>query len=547
MPAVVLFLLFLCPPTFAQADLAPRVGVGETRRKLSLQDAIQLALKNNLEIEAERVNVDSATAGLRGARGAFDTVLGFSPTIESRAIPTSNSLAGANGKIAEHAFSTAFSVRQRVPWQGMSLAVTYDNPRLSTNNPFVGLNPYWSPRLGLSLNLPLLRGRSTDFARTEIVIRNKALQISGAEFELRVVDVLTRVETAYWNLVAALQAAEVEADGVKLAREQLARNQRMIASGTLAPVELAASEAELQRRIDNYYTFVGLVTETENALKLLLSPDRSDPIWGDRIQPAERRRADPPRDALKEAMAVALDKRLELKALALQKEASQAQTALAKDQTRPAVSFSGGYVNSGLAGTLLNTQSPISTAFGSIITRVNELSGIAGLPPLPSGGFGGGVPPAFAGGYGTSLSNLFSGDYPTVSAALQIEWTPRNRSAQAALAQAELAERRLKLAKLQLEQGIEAQVRSALQSLETARQRIVAAEAGEKAAQEKYESEVRLFQTGESTNFLVLTRQNDLLGARRRAVEAVLELNKAVARHDQSLGTTLEERQIKLK
>ena len=90
------------------------------------------------------------------------------------------------------------------------------------------------------------------------------------------------------------------------------------------------------------------------------------------------------------------------------------------------------------------------------------------------------------------------------------------------------------------EQAIEAQVRNALQAIQTSRQRIVAAEASAQAAKEKMDSETRLFQTGESTNFLVLTRQNEYADSLNRVVVARSDLNKAVARLQQSLGTILD-------
>ena len=67
------------------------------------------------------------------------------------------------------------------------------------------------------------------------------------------------------------------------------------------------------------------------------------------------------------------------------------------------------------------------------------------------------------------------------------------------------------------------------------------------ASQEKLDSESRLFQTGESTNFLVLTRQNELLESRRRAVVAQLEFNKAAARLEQAKGETLETYKISVR
>jgi outer membrane protein TolC len=110
-----------------------------------------------------------------------------------------------------------------------------------------------------------------------------------------------------------------------------------------------------------------------------------------------------------------------------------------------------------------------------------------------------------------------------------------------------VTERRLKLERAQLEQAIEAQVRNAMQSIETARQRIAAAAAGERAAKDKLESEERLFLTGESTNFLVLTRQNEFADARRRRVAADLELNKAVSRLHHATGSTLASHRVSLK
>ena len=194
---------------------------------------------------------------------------------------------------------------------------------------------------------------------------------------------------------------------------------------------------------------------------------------------------------------------------------------------------------------LIATDSVGCDTWQASAARLNELSVRAGLAPLPSQTFGA-LPGLLVGGYGTALSNLFGGNYQTVQAGLTLDWTPRNRTAEASLAQAAIAERRLRAEQSRLEQTIEAQVRNSLQALETARQRIAAAEASAKAAKDKLDSEVRLFQAGESTNFLVLTRQNEYADSRRRALVARLDANKAVSRLRQALGTTLAEHGIRL-
>ena len=168
------------------------------------------------------------------------------------------------------------------------------------------------------------------------------------------------------------------------------------------------------------------------------------------------------------------------------------------------------------------------------------------MAPIQGSGFGA-LPPSLVGGYGTSLAGVFGGNYQSVQVGVQLDFTARNRTAQANYSTSLIEAKRLKYLQSQTEQNIEAQVRNALQSIQTARQRITAAEASERAAKEKLESESRLFQTGESTNFFVLTRQNEYLDARRRAVLAHLEFNKAAARLEQAGGSTLPNHNITLK
>jgi HAE1 family hydrophobic/amphiphilic exporter-1 len=523
----------------------PRVGVGQEERRLSLDDTVQLALKNNLEIEIDRTDMVNAEQVLKAARGVFDTVLSYTPSLASLTTPTANSLAGADGKLVEHDFNNDFSARQKTPWQGMSLHADFLNQRQSTNNPFSALSPFTTFRIVAGLSLPLLRNRAIDNDRAQIAVRMKQLRQSKIEFEVRVIDVVTLAQGNYWDLVAAIEDATVAQDGVRLAQDQLDRSKRQVESGTLAPVEISGAEAELQRRVDSFVTAVGLVTNAENALKMMLTSDRGDALWGMRLTPTDVRvPAESQRD-LQAALDEALKRRAELHSVDLRLEALKIQTSLAKDSLKPQLNLTANYTNSGLAGTITTTQNPLGSAFGAQIDRLNEISEILGLPPVPPMNFGG-VPPAFIGGYWQTLSNVFSGNYQSVDAALTLEWTPRNRTAEATLAQAAVAERRLKLQKRQMEQVIAVEVRNALQGIETARQRIEAATASERAAKEKLDSEIRLFQTGESTNFLVLTRQNELLDSRRRVVQAELQMNRAVARLRQVTGETLEFNQIKL-
>ncbi|MCP5116438.1 MAG: TolC family protein, partial [bacterium] len=485
-------------------------------------EAIEMAVRENLEIEIEKAGIASALASERGATGFLDPVLGWSPRIEDRTTPTSSSLAGVDGRLKEKFHTQDFSYDQRLPWWGAGLNVSILHGRQSTPNPFTSLTPFVTSSFRAQLVLPLVRNREIDQARANLTITNKQVGLSETQFETKVIDVVARLEEVYWNLVAARQAVEVSADTVKLAREQLARTQRMIDSGTLAPVEIAAAEAELERRVDTWYATIGVVTEVENALKMLITSSHEAPLWDDEIVPTVERTLDPPRfDHVRDAVEIAVGKRPELRSLGFQLETNEVQRRLARNQVRPQVNLVGGYVSSGLAGQVTSTGNPFGDIIGGQVARINELSALAGLDSLPVRDFGG-IPADQIGGYGSALSNVVQGSFPTTYAGLQFNWTGRNRAANAQLTQTAVAERRLALERSRLEQFIAVEVRNALQAIETARQRITPAEASARAATEKLESEIRLFRTGESTNFLVLTRQNELADSRQRAVVARL-------------------------
>jgi HAE1 family hydrophobic/amphiphilic exporter-1 len=528
-------------------EAPPRTGVGMVQRKLTLKDAIALAVANNLDIEIRRADTASAAAAVRGARGFFDPTFRWLPLVESRNTPAGSVLQAATGKLSENFLTQNVYYNQRLPWKGSAFQASFENTRQTSSNPFVTLDPLYSSRLILSFTHPLLRGRDIDPQRAELEIRRKQQDLSETELRLKTIDIVTAVEQGYWALVSARQDAEVRFDTVEWAKEQLARNRRMIDAGTLAPVELAASEAELQRRMDTWYASLQGITEAENTLKTLVAADRQDPIWGEEIVPTEVATLEgPATDDLRALSEQALRERIELQATDTQREINDVQRRQAADQVKPQVNLVASYVSSGLAGTVRAGDNPFSASNTALYQRLNQLSAQAGLAPLPPPSFGS-LPDRLVGGYGSTLANLFAGRYQSVQAGLQIDFTFHNNAAEAALAQTAIADRRIKLQRAQLSQAIEAQVRNAVQAMQTAHQRIAAAEASVRAAKEKLDSETRLFQTGESTNFLVLTRQNEYTDSRHRLLVAQLDRNRAVSRLDQALGATLSRHGIKVK
>ncbi len=515
-------------PLQGQDVIETRVGVGAAQRKLTLQEAIEMALANNLEIEIDRVNTQLSQKALLAAQGVFDPFFRYSPGFESRVTPTPSVLVSAEGRLVERAFTNNLSLGQKLNFHGATARVDFNNSRLTTNNPFTGLSPYVTPQLVFSYVQPLLRNRTIDNERATIQIRRKQIDISQSDFALKAIDVVLRVEQAYWDLVAVREDAGVKREAVDLARKQLDLSKRQIEAGALAAVELSGAEAEFERRRDTYYASLEFVTQAENLLKPLLSGDRGAPLWGEELIPTDQRGSAPPTADVPQSVEAALRQRPELKSADLRQQTNQIQQALAREATRPQVNLNAGYISAGLAGSSNPAPNPFQGLGGS------------------AGGLGN-LPANLLGGYGQALSNLFGGNYSTFQAGVSFDLTMRNRTAKANVETAVLQGRQLKLEQARIAQLIEAQVRNSLQAIETAKQRITAAEASARAAQAKLDSETRLFATGESTGFLVLTRQNEYADSRRRVVAAKLDLNKAIARYEQAIGTTLEAHQVTLK
>jgi len=517
-----------------------RLGAGPSERRLTLRQAVGMAIRSNLDVAIERTNLDTADQAIGAARGGFDPVMHWQSLAADSNTPSPSMLQGPDGILTTHAAGQTLAWHQKTPWNGLTVDAGVDANRTTSANPYVSLSPFYTTQLAVTVTQPLLRGRTMDAERALVKIRRHGRAASAAELEARAMDVAARIEQAYWDLVAARRRVDVDLEAASLAKTQLDRNRRMIAAGTLAPVELPASEAELESRLDDLYRSTGQVTEVEDTLKTLLASDRQDPLWNEEIVPVDAHAADLPAVIeLADAQAEALARRPELRQLDANRAANQVVQRQNADLLHPRVDLVAGYTLAGLAGHI-RAADPFTDALAPVYQRVDALSAAAGLPVLaaPEGGT---LPGSMAGGLGGSLDSLFRGNYQSVQAGVSLDFTLHNRAAQSNLAAAAIESKRLRLMRARAEQTIEAQVRDALQALDTARQRIRAAEAGARAAGDKLASETRLFASGASTNFLVLTRQNEYSAARRRVVDAETSLGTAVSRYHAAVGSTLAE------
>ncbi|HKR21010.1 MAG TPA: TolC family protein, partial [Pyrinomonadaceae bacterium] len=382
--------------------------------------------------------------------------------------------------------------------------------------------------------------------RRRIEIAKRNLSLTDIQFRQRATEVITRVEEAYWQLVYSLRNLQVQNEAVNQTKAQVESNRRQVDQGVLAPIDVIEAEAQVKIFEQNVYSAQEDVTRAENALKTLLLPDRTADLWSRSLLPVTEVDLKAPRVPLEEAIGIALANRLELAELKTSRAINDINKSYFRDQTKPQIDVSVGYSSNGLAGALNDRDdNPVFNGISSLEKRVAELSTIAGLPALPSASFAP-VPSDVRGAYGKSFTNLLTQNNPTVNFGVTISLPLRNRTAKAQLAHSSAEERRLDVVKTKTEQMIEADVRNALQAMQSVQSRMAAAEASRTAAEQQYTSEKRKFQAGTSTVFLVLQRQTDLVSARGRELQTQTDLNKAIAELQRAMGNTLQYRNVSI-
>src|SRR5205085_1195369 len=452
------------PPPVAPNYVAPvrplpsaeRVGVDvNDQSPLALNEAIALALANNKDINIARIDVEMAGFVVRAAQGAYDPRLQTEVDYQRSTVPTASLIGGANGTTTSSGITGDVRVTGNSPLLGGSYALDFNAARSTTNNQFVSLNPQYPTTLTATYTQPLLRGLRIDENRRQIEVARRNVTLSDTQFRQRVIDIITRVQQSYWDLVFALRNLQVQIDAVKQARLQLESNRRQVEQGTLAPIDVVAAQTQVATFEQNVYSAQEAVTRAENALKSLILPDRRAPLWSQAILPTSPVTLEPPRIPLDQAVTTALANRPEVEQVATNAEINRINTRFFRDQTKPQLDLVASYSAAGLAGTQLQRgDNPFTAGNTLIIERLNQLSTAAGLPPIEIPTTTTGVPGFLVGGAGQSLANLFGFNFPTTRVGIVFSIPVGNRTAEANLGRSLAQGRRIDNQRQQVEQQV---------------------------------------------------------------------------------------------
>ena len=460
---------------------------------LSLREAIALSLQNNLDITVEGYNPRLRDQELINARAIFDPTAFLEGTRTESRNPAAASFItkpGANYSL----WDWNAGIREQLPTGG-SYELRLNNEALRSQ----ALGNGYTSRLLLTLNQPLLRNFGLDANFTNIRIATNNRSISREQLRLRVSNVVTSVQNAYFDLVFTVENLAVQQRSLNLAQELLALNQARVRAGVAAPVEVTQAEAQRAAQVQNVILAEKAIQDAEDNLKVVMNLPGTGAAWAQAIRPTESPTFLAVQLNLEAAIQAALDNRNEYRSAKLDIDNRELQVRLARNQLLPDLSL----------------QSIFSLAGGQ---------------------------PAWS----QAVSQLGTPTYPTYTVGLVLNVPIGNRAAQSNYIHAELFRDQGKASLRGLELTIVQQVREGVRRVEAFARRVDANRAARVLAEEQLRVEQRRLEAGVSTTFNVLSFQRDLTAAQANEIQAITDYNKALANLDSVQGTVLERNRIEM-
>jgi outer membrane protein TolC len=473
--------------------------VGELR--LSLREAVLVALKNNLDIAIAGYNPKINTEGIVIQRAAFDPVLSLTADANRTVTPVASTLAGATGKSKIENQDLNASLTHRLPIGG-SYTLSLTNNRQNTNSSFAQVNPSYETFLTLSITQDLLKNFGVEVNTAPIKIARNTQAISVAQLRLQANQVITNVHNAYWNLVFAIENLEVQKRSLRLARELEELNKARVRAGVAAPVEVTQAEAQAAAQLQNVILAEKAIKDAEDQIKLIINMPDGERVWARSIIPADA----PPFDVVQVETEASIRE-------ALEKRPEYAEAKL----------------------TLQNNDLNLRVARNQLLPSL-QLQGSVGLNGLNEVGKG----------LGSDYGRLTSGDFTAWSAALVLQYPLGNRAARSGFVQARLTYDQSMTSLLNLKRQIISQVREAVRRIEADIRRVEATRAARVLAEEQLRVEQKRLEAGVTTTFNVLSFQRDLAAAQASEIQAITTYNQDLANLELVKGTVLEKNRLEL-
>jgi outer membrane protein len=570
------------PPNLANT---PRIEqlMREGKIYLSMDDAVALALENNLDIGIARYNLGIAdteilrskggannffgvntgivqntpgggVGGLSGnvgsgpggtspaaggigagTNGLVSSTLGLGPSIISFDPVVSATLQSDHARFdctsifcgsVQNTTTANFSYTQGLE-SGTILGVSFTNSRVTSNNPFNFLSPSLTSGFKFQVTQPLLQGFG--FLPNDRLIRitKNNREITDVAFRLQITTTVDQIENLYWNLVYAYENVRVQQEALAFAQKTLSDTQKQVQIGSMAPIEVVRAQNSVAADQQNLIQAQTNLDLQQLLMKNALSRNLQDPTLANaEVIPTstmalpQQEPVVPTEDLVNEA----LQHRAELAESRIDLSNREISERALKNALRPSVNVFAYYGGSGAGG-----DQSLYSECGSPLA--NPLTAQFGCNP----------PGLFAPvGYGSTLNKLVDSTAPDKGAGFTLNIPIRNRQAQALQVRGQLEYRQAQMRLQQIENQVRIEVRNAQFSVTQNHAAVQAAQAAVELAKQSLEAEQKKYRLGASTGTNVLNYQSQLAAAESQRVSAEAAYEKAEIELDRATGLLLE-------
>jgi outer membrane protein TolC len=539
---------------------------------ISLKDAIELALENNLDLAIARYNLPIANTDIlrtkaggffrgvnagvvqgtpgggvgglgtgapgagaggttsgaggagAGASGLVQSTLGigapvssYDPSInanigdEHQTLPLSNLT--VNGVPTLQTNSSQFNINytQAFP-TGTSLSFGFQNYRQTTNSIFTNLSPLFGSQYRVQVQQELLSGFGFGPNLRYLRIARNNKKISDIAFKDQVTATITQIENIYWDLVSAYEQTQVNDQSDSFAKQTLENTRKQLQLESVPQMDVMKAEAEVSKRDQELTVARTSLQLQETLMKNAITKSLDDPtLEAMPVVPTDRMESvqTTPSAPIQELIATALKDRPELAESDVVLVNRRISRSAARNALLPSLALIGFYSGSGLAGV---------------------------LNPAFQGTNSSSVPTDFGG----AVQNAFNNSAPDYFVGLNLNIPIRNRVAKADQYRSELEFRQAELRLEQLRKQVRIEVRNAQFALDQTGARVDAARKARDLAQRTFDITKKEQELGAGSSYQTLSAQRDLALAELDLVSAMTTYEKAKVELDRATGTTLE-------
>ncbi|MGA8764789.1 MAG: TolC family protein [Candidatus Sulfotelmatobacter sp.] len=560
---------------------------------LSLNDAVALALENNLDIAIARYTLNIADTDILRARagasilgtpigtvlntpgggvggigaqsgastggtslgaggigagtnGLVSSTLGFGPNITSfDPILTGTLQEDRFNILPTSTFSPAspqntttgnFAYTQGFPW-GTNLLVGFNNTRVASGNaPFTPLSPQLNSNFRFQLTQHLLQGFGFAANTRFIRIAKNNRELSDVGFRLQIIDSVDQIENIYWDLVFAYENARVQNESLTFAQKTLSDTKKQVEIGSLAPIETVRAQSTVAQDQQ-------LVTAAQTNLQLqqllmknALTRTLKDPLLATaEVIPLSTMDvpAEEPVIPTEDLINQGLRHRAEVVESRIDLNSRDLSNKAVRSSLLPTVDLFAYYGGSGLGG----SQNPTNLCANQ--PPEEQISGFCAGPNAANGGQTT-IPIATTTGFGGTLNQLINSTAPDKGVGVQLNIPLRNRAAQAVQIRSELEYRQAQMRLQQIENQVGIEIRNAQYAVQQNRASVDSARAAVELGRQSLDAEQKKYQFGTSTTTLVLQNQSQLATSESTLVNAMVAYEKARVELDRATGQLLD-------